>query len=171
MSFSKTALFAIGLSLALPAAGNAFIFSSTLPEFQVSGGDAVTDNPVGIQAQNECYPASDDLSEPGKILADGDWVVTSEVSFYDFELVSFAAIATPKEGGACEFFDGKIAVWKDGAFVALIEEGVADQLLIGHIRPVDGTVVEIRSGAAQPETVGYVAYDAAAEELFLSKTP
>lgn len=167
MSLSKSAFAATCLAL-LPFSGNAFTVSSETRDFLVSGGEAVTGNPVGIQAENQCYPASDDLSAPGKILADGDWVVTSEVTFYDFELVSFAAIATPKDGGGCEFFDGRIAVWKDGAFVALIEEGVADQLLIGHIRPVDGTVVEIGSGAAQPDTVGYIAYDAATEELFVT---
>ncbi len=171
MPLSKSSVFALCIALALPMSGNAFTVSSETPDFLVSGAEAVTGNPAGIQPRNECYPASDDHSAPGEILSDGDWVVTNEVSFQDFQLVSFAAIATPKGEGGCEFFDGKVAVWRDGAFVALIEEGVADRFQIGFILPSDGSSVVIRSGAEAPETTGFIHYDAATEELFVSLRP
>lgn len=164
----KTIGLMLGLVLGFPLAAQAFEIEAPTQDFFVIASPELTGNPAGIQPWSVCLPASEDFSEPGKILADDDWIITGEVEFNGFELVSFVGFSKNPEGHLCEFHDGQIAVYRDGAFVALILDGDPDELLVGAVRPEENGIVPIVSGKTAPEATGTISYNAENDRLIIS---
>ncbi|GEM_PF-5834468 len=164
----KLARVATGVALAgLMATGaHAFELQSSSSAFLAKPATEITDNPT-VGEWNACFPASEDFSPSGKLIAEKDWVITSEVEFEGFELVSFAGIAKEVADGACEFSDGYVAISRDGKMLGLIENANTDHQLLSGIRPAkDGVVAIVGNSGAQP--TGAIRYEAAADRITVS---
>lgn len=129
----------------------------------------VGDNPVGPREINECWPASDDHSTSGQILAQADWLITSEVEMGGYELVSFAHFVEIPPQGGCSFHQGMISLWHDGEFVALIQGQHMDHQEIGVILPAKDGSVTIKSGGLPAKVTGHIRYDQSADIFEITK--
>lgn len=164
----KLSRVATGVALAglMVTGANAFEIQSTSSAFLAMPASEITDNPT-FGEWNSCFPASEDFSPSGKLIAAKDWVITSEVEFEGFELVSFAGIAKELGDGACDFSDGYVAISRDGKMLGLIENANTDHQLLGGIRPAkDGAVPIVDNNGRQP--TGAIRYDAASDRITVS---
>lgn len=164
-----TPLIAAAAVMILPVTASAYIVSSASPEIAVGAPETMTDNPRGILEETPCFPASQDMSEPALLLAAGDWIVTGEAEFQGFELVSYAEGAVHLGEGRCHYEDGRIAVWREGAFLGVFEQTNPDLDTIGYIYATDTGEVAVRSGKPDPAASGLIRYDAATEELYYDR--
>ena len=152
--------------LALPVTASAVTLSSQSPDVLVSAPDQMTDNPRGILEENACFPRNLDFTQSAQLLVNGDWIITGEVLFEGFELVSYAEGATELADGRCEFEDGRISVWQDGAFLGQFETANPDLRTIGYIFSNEEGEVSVRDGKPDPAPAGMIRYDRATEELY-----
>lgn len=151
-------LLTIGLFLFAPVAAHALEVRSDIPAFLAKETNEVGYNPTWTPEENTCFPASDDFSNSGKIIAAHDWIITSELATQGLEFVAFAGRAEETGNGGCDYGDGFISVYRDGDFIALIENANTDEQLLATIRiAADGTVEISASNGAGP--VGRIIYD------------
>lgn len=159
----------IGLVLALPMAAQALDVRSETPAFLAQAVSELGYNPTTGSEENACFPASDDFSVSGKIVASHDWIITSEIEAHGMEFVAFAGRVEEVGDGGCNHSDGFVSVYRDGAFVALIENASTDaQLLATIFSAKDGSITIKASGQDAP--TGRIRYDAA-QDLLLVTAP
>lgn len=154
------------LSGLMVTSANAFEIQSTSSAFLAMPASDISDNPT-VGDWNSCFPASEDFSPSGKLIASKDWVITSEVEFEGFDLISFAGRAKEVADGACEFSDGYVAIFRDGAMLGLIENANTDQQLLGGVRPAkDGAVPIVGNDGGK--ATGAIRYDAESDQITVS---
>ncbi len=166
MSFFRPLSIA-SFALLLPLSAQALEVRSDTKDFLAQAVTEIGYNPSTVSEENACFPASDDFSESGKIVAEHDWIITSEIEAGGLEYVAFAGLAEEGPNGACNFSDGFVSVYRDGAFVALIENANTDNQLLAVIRSAeDGAIDILPSNSATP--VGRIRYDAAGDQLLVT---
>lgn len=163
--FGKLTL--VGLFLSLPMAAQALEVQSQNPGLLAQAVTEVGHNPTTGSDENACFPASDDFSESGKVIASQSWIITSEITAHGMEFVGFAGRAEELGGGACAFSDGYVSVYRDGAFVALIENASTDAQLLATIFSADDGSITIK-GSDSGAVTGRIRYDAAKDLLLVT---
>lgn len=166
MSFAK-AIPVAALALSLPMAAEAFEIRSDHPGFLAQATSELGFNPDTRSEENACYPASDDFSVSGKIVAAQDWIITSEVEAHGFEFVAFAGIAEALPEGRCQFTEGYVSIYRDGQFLGLIENANTDHQLLATIRLMDdGTLAIHPSSSSTP--VASIRYSENLDQILVS---